>query len=222
MKISEEFIILALKSGKAGYRIQIQALHAGLAGAFLMEMLLSKEIEIKDGFVNPASKARSSDEIHRQILDRIRMKPKPAKIRYWVNRIMRNTGKLKLERFEGLAHSGKLRLENKRFLFIKYREIYLIDKSLQKKLVETLRHILSNKAEADENNILLLALTQACKMQRVLTRNRMELKEFNVRLKEFLKSNEIALKVDLVLRELQAVVVSAIAVSVASTTAASS
>jgi hypothetical protein len=48
MNLSDQFLILALKPDKTGYRIGPQQLIAGLTGALFLEMTIEKQIAIKD------------------------------------------------------------------------------------------------------------------------------------------------------------------------------
>ncbi len=81
MNLSEQFIILALKPNKTGYRIGPQQLSAGMAGSIFLELTFEKQITINNKYVSVAKTTRSRDAAHQAVLEKIQARQKPRKIK---------------------------------------------------------------------------------------------------------------------------------------------
>lgn len=210
MNLSDQFIILALKPNKTGYRIGPQQLIAGITGALFLELTFDKQISIKDKYVSVAKTGRSKDSAHQLILEKIQSRQKPRKIKNWISFFAQRPGRIKKIKLNQLARNHKIRIIPKRFLFIKYKEVALVDTTYQRKLINELLAALKSKMNLTEENISLLALVHACKMHKVLSDKKEDIKRYKTELKEFINSNEVAKNVDTVIREMQSAVVAAV------------
>ncbi|MCD6322766.1 MAG: GPP34 family phosphoprotein, partial [Clostridiales bacterium] len=113
-----------------------------------------------------------------------------------------------------------LRIENRKFLgLIPYRKSYLIDGTTRENLISQLRNNVLFRHDLNEDSILMLGLIEACKMHKIITSDREELKKLKKELKEIIKESPIADTVDKTIKQVQAAIIGAI---VASTVVASS
>ena len=80
-------------------------------------------------------------------------------------------------------------------------------------IIDELHNAVKHIKEADTNQKMLLSIIHACKMHKVICRNKPEIKEFREILKTLVHSDEIAQGVGRVLREMQAALVIAVPAS---------
>jgi hypothetical protein len=220
MSISDQFIILALKPHKEGFRISQQVLNAGFFGALFLEMSLAKEIKLNNHYLELSQQHRSKDTLHRLIIERIKKREKPRKIKNWISYFVQRPGRFKEVKFNDLSKKHKIRIIPKRFLFIRYKLIALVDHTYQRKITGELLAALKSKSNLTPEIVSLLALVQACKMHKILSSKKEDQKRYKEQLKALLKDNEIAKNVDGVIKEMQAAVMTAVISASVATTAA--
>ena len=221
LTVAEKFLILIHHPEKSKYVVMEQAMNAGLIGAILLDLSAEERIKITEGKVTVRHSSSRLPEPHRQILKKIQQSPKQKKAKSWISRFALSPGKYRKGILVSLERKGILRIERKRFLFIKYLRTYLIKTSLRNEMIQELRNVVFSNEKPDKEGAMMLGLVQACKMHKVICRSKEETKLSKTRLKEIIESDDIAREVDQVIREMQVAVITAIAASTVATTAGS-
>lgn len=221
LTVAEKFLILIHHPQKSKYVVSEQAKNAGLIGAILLDLSAEERISIGEGKVTVRHSSTRLPEPHRLILQKIQQSPKQKKVKSWISRFAQGPGKYRKGILISLERKGILRIEHKRFLFIKYLRTYMIKTSDRDEIIRELRDIVFNNRKPDKDNAMMLGLVQACKMHKVISRNKDEAKRSKTKMKEIIESDEIAKEVDVVIREMQVAVITAITASTVVTTAAS-
>jgi len=216
----EKFILLAQhpekgRSEKGRFTITGVQLWNGIIGALLIEMSLQKRIEIEDGKIVLKNDRKITDPIISEIVDMIKQKEKPKKIRYWLSKISKKANRYKKEILAEMVKNGFLQSERKRFLFIPYTLFYLKDKRTRDKMIRHLRKaaLYPSTTEVTQDDVVLLGLIEAAKMHKVLTSDKDELKRIKRELKKVIEESPIAGVVDKTIKEMQgAIIASAVVV----------
>jgi len=222
LSIPEKFLIIAHHPDKGRFRISPIYLKYGLAGALLLEMSVEGNIHIENGKLTPGNEEKliSGNEgkpghpILEDYSRKIRGADRSRHIRYWIRRFAMRSDHMKWQLLNGLEKKRILRIEHHKILgLIPLRSSHLMNKKLQYDLIREARNGIMQRGEAGEAQLALLGLVHACKMHRIIGRERSEIKVIRRKLKELLKESPIAEGVDQTIRQVQAAIIAAVATS---------
>lgn len=217
-----KFLLIAQHPSKGRFLISDTHINYGIIGAALLEMSLDKQIKIEEDKLIIIKKEESDKPIISEILMEIRNSKKPRKIKYWLTKLARKSRKFKWIILTDLEKDKLLRIENRKFLgLIPYRKSYLIDGTTRENLIRQLRSNVLFRHDLNEDSILMLGLVEACKMHKILTSDREELKKLKKELKEIIKESPIADTVDKTIKQVQAAIIGAIVASTVVTSSGS-
>lgn len=214
-----KFLLLAHHPEKGRFIIADIHVNYGIIGAALLEMSLDGQFSIKENKLIPMKKANADNVIISEISKEIRSSKKTRKINYWITKLARKSRKYKWAILGDLEKNGLLRIENRKFLgLISYKKSYLVESNTRDALINQLRKDALSGKDLSNETILMLALVEACKMHKIITSDKVELKRLKQELKEIMKKSPIADSVDKTIMQVQAAIIGGI---VASTVAAS-
>ena len=220
MNIVENFLLVALKPDKPGFLISPEALGAGTVGALFIELLLKKSIEIKDSKVYVKRVPNSTTNPVDELLYKIHHSKKPKKAKFWISKFAHAPGKFKWFFLDNMKRKRYVRIDKKKFIFIPYRRTSLINKREREHLISGLRETLFHPNEITMESGSLLGLIGACKLQKVLCKDRSELRDIKLKLKTLIEREQISHDVDQVIKEMHAAVIAAVTASTGATAAA--
>lgn len=216
IKTLPNFLLLAHHPEKGRFLISGFQLNYGIIGAVLLEMSLDEQIKIENNRLILSDNATSKAPIYAEIIFELRQAKRVKRVKYWVTRLAKKARKYKWIILEALEQNGIVKIEHKKFLgLIPYRLSYLLENELRDQLIEEVKDSILSEAEPDEEIVPLLGLVEACKMHRMITRNRQELKQIKKALKEILKNSPIASSVDQTIKQVQAAIITSVAASAA-------
>jgi len=214
-----KFLLIAHHPEKGRFIISEAHINYGIIGAALLEMSLDEQIRIEGQKLILIKDANSENFIISEISKEIKNAKKPRKIKYWVTKLARKSRRFKWEILANLEKHKLLKIEDRKFLgLIPYKKSYLIESSIRNGLINQLRKEALFGKNLNNDTILMLGLIEACKMHKIITSDKQELKKLKKALKEIIKESPIADTVDKTIKEVQAAIIGAI---VASTVAAS-
>lgn len=200
-----KFLLLAQHSEKGRLIIPEMHINYGLVGAVLLEMSLDEQIKIEEDKVILMKDVKSEDPIISEIIQEISLSNKARKIQYWVSRLARKSHKYKWSILSDLAKHKLIRIEKKKFLgLISYRKSYLIESSMRNNLIHELKNCILFKEDLKDDNVLMLGLIEACKMHKIISSDKEELKKLKKELKERIKESPVANTVDKTIKQIQA------------------
>lgn len=219
----EKFLLLAQHPIKGRFVISDMHINYGIVGAALMEMSINDQIKIENNKLILNSTKKSDDPIISDISTIIKNSRKIRKISYWITKLARKSRKYRLIVLTDLEKKRCIRIEHRKFLgLFSYKKTYLIDRRTRDNLIRTLRNNISIARELNDDDMVVLGLVEACKMHRIITTDRAELKRIRKELKQVLKESPIASTVDVTIKQMQAAIVGAIIASTVVTTSTSS
>ena len=214
-----KFLLVAHHPEKGRFLVSDTYINYGIIGAALLEMSLDGQIKIEENKLILIKNGESDNPIISEILIEIRNSKKPRKIKYWVTKLAQKSRKFKWAILADLEKNKLLRIEDRKFLgIIPYKKSYLIESNTRNELIIQLKKDALFGRDLSNDTILMLALIEACKMHKILTSDKDELKKLKQELKEIIKESPIAETVDQTIQQVQAAIIAAI---VASTVAAS-
>jgi len=136
LKLSEKLFCLAVNPKNGGILMSASsALSMALTGAVFVELMKSELVSIEKGVVHLQNTMIQNDEIYEFFLNPIRLRQKDRKLRNWISYFNVRGRKIRKLFIRSLVQKNVLRTEEKRFLFIPYEKVFLMDREL----VENLR-----------------------------------------------------------------------------------
>ncbi|WP_282035544.1 GOLPH3/VPS74 family protein [Saccharicrinis aurantiacus] len=216
---AERFLILIQHPEKCRFIVSEQIKNVGFLGAIFLDLSNSKNLDIESGRIIVKSVDVDLSTSHLIVIEQIAKSRRIRKIKSWLNIFSIKSRKYQKDIFLGLEKKGIIRINHKRFLGIKYYNTQLTNPTVRDNVISELRNIIFNEAVMNAENSIILGLIEACKMYKIICRDKKEIKVCKRKLGEILKSDLIAQGVDKVIKEMQAAIIGAVVASaVASTT----
>ncbi len=216
LNTAEKFLLIIMHPEKARYLIPENMINPGLFGAILMDLSLEEKIEFKDKRIIPHSSYTKTSEVHNILLSKISASKKRKRIKTWIAAFTWNSRKYRHILLRDLVLKGKIRIEERSFLFIPYKSAYLIDKNIRKEILGDLSDVLFNKKAPDDEMACLLGIIDGCKAYKLITKDKESLKSIKHNIKEMVQNDSVSKEVQKVIQEMQAATI------IATTTATSS
>lgn len=219
----EKFLVLAHHPQKGKFMISDIHINYGIIGAILLDMSLEDRIKIENDRLVLKGSIELNDLIRSEIALQISQSAKPRKIRYWMSKLARKSRKYKWIVLNALSDKRIVRIEEKTFLgLIPYKKTYLHENVKRDSLIEELRRDVFSHRKLNKENVVILSLIEACKMHKILTSDRSELRELRKELKSLLIDSPIADVLDKTIKQVQAAIVGAVIASTVASSAGSS
>ena len=216
LSIAETFVILAQHPDKGRYRISDIQLNYGLLGAIIFDLAADKTIEVSnDRFLKILSENQLNNYYISAFSDIVNKNIKKQKrIKWWIKKIAQKATKIRRAVLEGLEDKQVITLQRKRFLgLIPYRVAKLKDKSLQQDIIIDLRRIFKRERKLTDKDVAVLCMIDACKMYRVIARDRKEAKSLQRVTHELVKDNVISVGIAKAIQEIQAAIATSVVVA---------
>ncbi len=156
LKLSEKLFCLSVNPKSGGILMNASAaLGITLAGSVFVELIKNELVSIENGHVHLVNPTLQNDEIHEFFLKLIRQREKDRKIRNWIGWFNGRSRKIRKIFIRDLVRKHILRIEEKRFLFIPYNKVYLMDRALVESFSKEIGNTLLGKAEPSDDSIIL-------------------------------------------------------------------
>ena len=214
LNTAEKFLILAHHPEKGRFIVRGVQLSYGLVGALLLDMSLENIVSVQDNRLIYRSSGIGKDEVISELSAVIRQSEKAKKVGTWIGRFARKSRRYRWAILSQLADKRVIRIEDKKFLgLIPYKKTYIIDNSIRAELIRTARNNLLFHKDLTDENVVVLGLIEACRMHRILSTDREELKKIRKDLKEIIKASPIAGVLSETIKQVQAAVIAAVIAS---------
>lgn len=219
LKLSEEFVLIALDDARGKFITDSISLHYGLAGALLLDLALLGRTELNGTSLVITDDSPVNDTVLESMMSMLRASAKTRTVKYWIRKAGTKGRSLKNEVLAQLIEKKILVKEKDTFLWIFPVKKYMTQDFTPENIVkERLKKIVLNNEPADERSMLLLSLIDTCKLVKEVFRGKEEYKTARKRIKELTRENMLGNATTQVIRNMHA----AIAASIAATTVAAS
>jgi len=220
LSISEEFLLLAHHPVKGRFIVPDTQFSYGLIGALLLDMSYENRIAVEKERVILKSTQRSDNQAISEITQLMAESTKPLKVRHWLSKLERNFFRYKWIIIKGLESKRLMRIEEKKFLgMIPYRKSFLTETITRDRLILHIKNRILYQSASEGESVGILGLIEACRMERIITTDREELRSMRKALKEIIKSSPVADITNNVIREIETEIFAAMAASAAATAA---
>jgi len=216
LNIAEKYLLISLHPEKSRYLVSDQMINPGLFGSMLADLVMDDKVEIRDKRIHSKSDYTKISEAHNLILSKISASKKAKRIKTWISNFNWNARKYRYMILHELAMKSMIKLENKRFIMFNYKNARVINQHVRQSILNDITDTIYKKRTPDDEVASLLGIIDACKMYKVITRDKAEIKLIRPVIKEKVKQDSISKEVQLVINEIQAASVAATTVATSS------
>lgn len=156
LKLSEKLFCLAVNPKNGGILMDASsALSMTLTGTVFVEMIKKELVSIDKRMVHLVNSTVQNDEIHEFFLNRIRLREKDRKLRNWISYFNIRGRKIQKLFIHNLVRKNVLRVEEKRFLFIPYEKVYLMDRELVENIRKEVENASLGRGNSSDDSLIL-------------------------------------------------------------------
>jgi len=176
MNTSEKFLLLIQHPVKSRFLVSEPERRAGLIGSVILDLVYAHNLETDNKKLIVRTNRTELSEAHRLILQKIDESGKIRKVRSWIERLFRHSGRYQKMLLNNLVDKKIVEIIPVWFLFIRYYRPRLVNTTVRDNLIEEIRGIVFKDKKADNENALILGLIEACNMHKIICRDRFEKK----------------------------------------------
>ena len=192
----------------------------GIPGALLLDLTLDDRIDLKDSRLLLKSARVADKGIMGDLATMISGTAVPKKTGYWIRKLARHYNKYLKQILKDLEHKRLVRLEDRKFLgLIPYQKSYLIESYTRSNLIRQLKGSIMVTRDPAGDNMALAGLVEACRMHRLLTTDREELRTIKTQMKKTVKESPVTDAVGKTIREVQAAIMASVTAAIIASTA---
>jgi len=167
LTLSEKMYLLAIHPQKGGIiwaaRNQMKQV---ICGALMLEVALSKKIRF-DGKKVIFMDSESANPAQKIILGKIATSTTPRKAATWLSRILWKYGTIKKLLLQSLLQKRLIRIEDKQFLFFKWKKVFLFNNTRFSGFVGEVETMIFKGTEIEEEQYLLSLLPPSGSLSRI-------------------------------------------------------
>lgn len=218
--LAQKIYFLGIHPEKGGIRSgSVSAMHFAVIGTLLMDLYLQKKIKFEGKRVHVLS-TKTDNELHRFILEKISKAKSPKKISTWISKLNYSQKYIRGEVQKGLEKKRLIKLEDKQFLFFKWKKPVVLNKQVLYRMIAEIDNQIFKGTTAEEELIFLSFLEPAA-ILRIIYQDRKKRKQARERLKQMRIKNQVSGAVADAIDAARAVAAS-VAISAAAASAATS
>lgn len=163
LTLSEKILLLAIRPEKGGYFMEASsALQYSLTGALFLEMERAGNISFEDKLIRLKS-TRTDSPVVAYLIEKLSASSKPRRIGYWLTALSISKPKVKRGLLDALEAKREVRLADRKFLFFKWKKVYLQSGNSSSSLVHDIRRMIMKPADSVDD-IYFLSMVEASKL----------------------------------------------------------
>ncbi|MFD2033623.1 GPP34 family phosphoprotein [Belliella marina] len=221
LSLSEKLLLLAIHRENGKFITSDLHLNYSLAGAILLELSIKEHLKLVDGNVYLKDIEKIDSPLLLGVTNLIQESKKPRTLKYWTQTLGRKSGKFRWSALKGLESKRIVRNQEKAFLGIfPYKRSFILDKQLRNEIHDSLKQFIRNPDFQNTEQIALLGLIDASQMHKLLTSDSQNKKAIKKKIQEIVKENPIKDTVEIAIKEIQAAILTIIAISAATSASA--
>lgn len=216
--LAQKIYFLGIHPEKGGIRSgSYSAMNFVVIGTLLMDLYLKKKIKFEGKRVIVLS-TKSDNELHRFMLKKMSDVKSPKKISTWISKLNYSQKYIRNEVQKGLVKRRLIRLEDKKFLFFKWKKPFVLNKQVMYRMVSEIDKQIF-KGTTAEDELIFLSFLEPAAILRIIYQDRKKRKEARAQLKGMMVKNRVSGAVAEAIAASQAIAAS-VAASAAATSAA--
>lgn len=219
---AEKFLIIAHHPEKGRFILSQIYIQYGIAGAILLDMALEGRITIEDGRLILKTGKIQKDTVKSELVELMSKSTRTRKSDYWVRKLAGRYSRYKIQILKGLEEKNIMRIEERKFLgIIPYKKSYLNDGYTRTRLISQLKNEILGYKGLSGDNMALAGLVEACRMDKILTSDREELKVIRSQVKKIIKESPMGDVIAQTIKGVQIAIMAGVTAATAAATARS-
>ena len=211
--LSQKLYLLGIHPEKGGLiSASYSTMNYNLIGALFLELFLNGNISFDDKKVVLRSD-KTSDQLHRFMLEKIKQKQQPLKMSVWLKKMQFSQKYIRKEVQQGLVDKRIISMEPHQFLFFRWSKSRIMKMQLVYHLISEIDSQIFKGSENEEEIMLLSMLKPAGLLKRIFPEKEKR-KQAIEKLNKMMLDNQVSVAVSEAIAAAQAVAAS-IAISAA-------
>lgn len=211
--LTQKLYLLGIHPEKGGLILaSYSVMNIILIGALFLELFINKNVSFDQKKVVLLND-KTTDPLHRFLLEKIKQKPNPVKISTWISKLHFSQRYIRSEVQKGLVDRRIIKMEPHQFLFFKWQKSKIINKQPLFNLISEIEHQIFRGTENEEEIMLLSMLKSAGLIKRIFPEREKRNRAVD-KLKNLMVENQVSVAVSEAIAAAQAVAAS-VAVSAA-------
>ena len=176
-----------------------------------MDLCLEGKLGLNENRIILQSGSVPSDPVNAEAVRMITETDRPRKAGFWVRKLAFRYNRYLKQVLEGLAKKRIIRFEDRKFLgIIHWRRSFLVESYTQSNLIRQIRNEILVYRRDNSESMALAGLIEACRMHRILSTDREELRMIRSQLKKIIKDHPVADVMQQTIREVQAAIIASV------------
>jgi hypothetical protein len=202
--LSQKLYLLGIHPEKGGLiSSTYHAISIVLAGALILELFQNKNIRFENKKVVLLND-RTSDPLHRFVLEKIKQKQRPLKLGTWINKLRFSQKYIREEVLKDLVNRRLIKMEPSHFLFFRWEKSKLVNFQIVYRLISEIENQIFKGTENEEEIMFLSMLKPAGLLKRIFP-EREKRKMASKKLKKMMVDNQVSEAVSQAIAAAQAV-----------------
>ncbi|MDO8951173.1 MAG: GPP34 family phosphoprotein [Draconibacterium sp.] len=202
--LSQKLYLLGIHPEKGGLiSASYSVMNTVLNGALFLELFLNKNIRFDQKKVVFLSD-KSSDPLHRFLLEKIKQKSGPVKLSTWISKLNFSQKKIRKGVQQGLVDRRIIKMEPHQFLFFRWSKSKILNKQIVYNLISDIENQVFKGTENEEDIMLLSMLKSAGLLKRIFPEKEKRTRATE-RLKQMMIENQVSVAVSEAIAAAQAV-----------------
>lgn len=165
--LSQKLYLLGIHPEKGGLiSATYSVMNFILIGAVLLELYHCKNISFEEKRV-VFQNDKTTDPLHKMILDKISQKPASLKISAWINKLQFSQSKIRKAVQQGLVEKRIINMQQRQFLFFKWSKSEIVNRQVLYHLISDIENQIFKGTENVEEIMLLSLLKPAGLLKRI-------------------------------------------------------
>ncbi|MCG8604912.1 GPP34 family phosphoprotein [bacterium] len=161
LSLAEQLMLLALHDEKGS--VLTSAMHLGLAGAIVLDLLFKKKVELQGGRIEILDDRPTGDSSLDHTLELIRQSKRARSPKYWVSKIPNKVRDLDVRVADQLVRKEIVRREGRRILWVFNIDRYpTANAAPESEIRHRIRNVVLHDHAAEDEEIALISLMKAC------------------------------------------------------------
>ncbi len=167
-RLDEEFLLFSLRRDGRWVSRWTGSVAAGVAGAWVLELVLEGRLKLDHGALKPRGKSRLDDPVLDGILDEVRAVRRPRQAARWVTRLSRRPWKRVVQVMHRLEERGYVDHAVVRGPFGRNHRFPMHRPGSRQDIRQHLTEVVQGRKIPDEDTVALLAILDAAGMARLV------------------------------------------------------
>lgn len=205
--LHESILLLSLDDEKGNFTTSLSYLNYGFISALMMDLIIEERINIKDNHISLKTNALTENQLLNKVLRIFQETEKTKTASDWIHTLVRDKEHFMSGAIDNLINKKILDKREEKFMWVFNTMRYpAVDMQPENLLRARLRKIIFNDEKPKEKEGMLLAIIQACHMEKDLISDKEKLKMARERIKSLTENNEMQSLVSGAIEEMLAII----------------